>query len=92
MKKFIKSRMDNMEMEHNFDILYRMHAKNEQFYKLGYILKNEYVSNNIIILKELKHYRLTSVQLEIIKEAVLDEFSIIKFRLGIQSLNVQVKN
>lgn len=92
MKKLLKSRVDKMEMEHNFDILYRMHAKNEQFYKLGHIMKKEYVSNNIIILKELKHYRLTSVQLEIIKEAVLDEFSIVKFRLGIQSLEMQVKN
>ncbi|KGO08572.1 hypothetical protein KS04_18515 [Elizabethkingia miricola] len=92
MKKFIKSRMSNMEMEHNFDILYRMHAKNEQFYKLGYILKKEYVSNNIIILRELKHYRLTRTQLEIIMESVVDEFSIIKFRLGIQSLKIQVKN
>ncbi|MDQ8748338.1 hypothetical protein [Elizabethkingia miricola] len=81
-----------MEMEYNFDILYRMHAKNEQFYKLGYILKNEYVSNNIIILRELKHFRLTSTQLKIIKEAVIDEFSIIKFRLGIQSLEIEVKN
>lgn len=81
-----------MEMEHNFDILYRMHAKNEQFYKLGYILKKEYVSNNIIILRELKHYRLTRTQLEIIMESVVDEFSIIKFRLGIQSLKIQVKN
>lgn len=81
-----------MEMEHNFDILYRMHAKNEQFYRLGYILKKEYVSNNIIILRELKHYRLTRTQLEIIREAVIDEFSIIKFRLGIQSLEIEVKN
>nr|WP_199162834.1 hypothetical protein [Elizabethkingia sp. ASV34] len=81
-----------MEIEYNFDVLYRMHAKNEQFYKLGHILKKEYVGNNIIILRELKYYRLTSTQLEIIMDAVKDEFSIVKFRLGIQTLNIQIKN
>ncbi|MCT4228667.1 hypothetical protein HZP22_02100 [Elizabethkingia anophelis] len=69
-----------------------MHYNNEKFYNIGLISQDEYLDNNVILISELRNFSLNKFQIKVLKEAVTDEFSLIKFRVGIQTLLNYAKN
>ncbi|MCT4024346.1 hypothetical protein CMT48_17040 [Elizabethkingia anophelis] len=75
-----------------FDLIHRMHYNNEKFYSIGLISQDEYLDNNVILISELRSFSLNKIQIKVLKEAVTDEFSLIKFRVGIQTLLNYAKN
>ncbi|AZA91187.1 Uncharacterised protein [Chryseobacterium nakagawai] len=72
-------------MKKDIDMIESLINRNEYFYKIGKIQKNEYLINNFFLIDKLEDI-LSRSQREKIIEFLTDEFSLPKFNLSISIL------
>lgn len=61
-----------------------LHYRNEDFYDKGLIDYNEYIENNLLLLRQVRYSNISNEQKLILAESISFDFNLDKFRLGIK--------